>query len=993
MIPDNENIESDTSTERIAAEEELGKTRLITPDSEGDFEYPPPEKLFDQYTIYSKIGSGGMGVVYLARDRRLGRFVAIKRLNHKALSVKSLRQRFLHEARAVAALSHVHIIHIYTLGEDEDGPFIVMEYIAGPDGSAVESKIQTGGLVQPNKPLTLEQFIRNHGQLSTDDAVELMIKIARAVSYAHSSGVIHRDLKPSNILLDKSGEPKIVDFGLARLQTKEEPKLTVPGEKLLSIGYGAPEQEKDASLSDERADVYGLGALLYFLITGQNPRYFREQDLPVGLREIAVKATATDKENRWSSVQEFADELHKIASRTRVETPTVKTTWRCKWCDGINPMSIKYCAECGWDGSEKCPECGLESFFGVQYCNNCGADVRAYESIVTLLNKMRSQAELSRYERVISYAGRTHGFEPAGPSGRTLLKEVSDLRVEANQAISKRQQLKEQIPIEMRAENFERAKRFIVQYRDISEDKKAFENEYQQIPDLVLGRDMTRAYKAIHSHEWDLASRICDELQSTVASGNPQVLKLQRTIKLHYRLVDIRFALLVIISIIALYLLSLPVVVKFKKGGFGAVPKTFYSPGVWSYEKSALSLPLQKYAALWIGKRSVASYFDEKMDEGIAGGSVKKPSEMVQLQFDYQKKLTELYDKQRNFLQAWPVEYKRELETLLDKFQRAGDYHSWEVVQQELNRFESEGSVAELNIDEPVVLSLLTHQYCKYLEDHKLLHSRDLVKECKLYINALTDLQSKYMQEGRIEFASVLNDEILKVRESPKYVEALQVVDNSSAIRMTDVERTPDVLLNTKGDPRVGEVAAMRKSFEESIDKASVTHSDRISAWPQEYISRLTQLRDEYQRAGDYDGWENVSDEIERFKVDLDIQPENLQLYLPKLLSVQNEFRLKRDKYKSDYGESVVKTTDKYLNKLQSLMKSLTVNGKMDDAAEVNTEIKRVRSLADYVEAKKTIALQGPPVPPPAKTPEPEKPHAENKKPPEAPLPHPEKTP
>ena len=171
LSPDKNTLDNEPSTERILAEEELEKTRVVTADSSDEFEDPPPEKLFDQYTIYSKIGSGGMGVVYLARDRRLGRFVAIKRLNHKAQSIKSLRQRFLHEARAVAALSHVHIIHIYALGEDEDGPFIVMEYIAGPDGSSVDSKIQNGGLVQPNKPLTLEQHIRAHGQLSADDAV------------------------------------------------------------------------------------------------------------------------------------------------------------------------------------------------------------------------------------------------------------------------------------------------------------------------------------------------------------------------------------------------------------------------------------------------------------------------------------------------------------------------------------------------------------------------------------------------------------------------------------------------------------------------------------------------------------------------------------------------------------------------------------------------------------------------------------------------------
>ena len=964
MSSDKNSKESDPLTERILADEELAKTRVVTADSADVFEDPPPEKLFDQYTIYSKIGSGGMGVVYLARDRRLGRFVAIKRLNHKAQYVKPLRQRFLHEARAVAALSHVHVIHIYALGEDEDGPFIVMEYIAGPDGSSVESKIQNGGLVQPNLPLTLEQYIRNQGQLAADDAVELMIKIARAVSYAHSSGVIHRDLKPSNILLDKNSEPKIVDFGLARLQRQAEPKITVPGEKLLSIGYGAPEQETDASLSDERADVYGLGALLYFVITGRNPRYFREQDLPVGLREIAVKATATDKENRWESAAEFADELHKIATRTRVETPTVKTTWRCKWCDSINPMSIKFCAECGWDGAEKCPECGMDTFFGVQYCNSCGADARSYESVISALDKMRDHAKTSRFERVISYAGRTHGFEPAGPSGRQLLRDVSDLRAEANQAINKREQLKEQIPIEMRAENFERAKRFIVQYRNISEDKKAFESEYQQIPERVLDRDMVRARKAIHDGAWDLASRICDELHTSVSSDNALVVKLRRSIKLHYRLMDVRFALLFVFAIVALYLLSLPVFMKLRKDHLGATSRFFYSPGVWIYQKSLLASPLQKYASLWIGKRSVASCFLDQSDEIVNPVQVEKPNELSHKQVEYQKKLSELYDKQRNFLQAWPVEYKRELETLLEKFQRAGDYHSWEVAQQELSRFESEGSVVEVDLEEPIEVSLLTQKYRKMLEDQKLMHSRNLVKECKIYINALTDIQSKFMQEGRIKFAAALNDEIVKVRETPKYVDALRIVDGSDANRMINVERSSDVLLSSKGDPMVGEVAAMRKGFENSIDEASLKHSDRISAWPEDYIGRLAQLRDEYQRAGDYDGWEDASDEISRFEVDLEVQPEHLKLYQPKLMQVQNEFRLKKDRYKNDFSDKVVQVTDIYLNKLQSLVKSLTVNGKMDEAAEVNTEIKRVRALADYIEAKKSVSFQGPPVPP-----------------------------
>ncbi|MFO7936667.1 MAG: serine/threonine-protein kinase [Kiritimatiellia bacterium] len=964
MNSDNENLEKDPSTERIPVESDCDTTRVVSPEYDEDFDNPASERLFDQYTIYSKIGSGGMGVVYLARDRRLGRFVAIKRLNHKAQSVKSLRQRFLHEARAVAALSHVYIIHIYSLGEDEDGPFMVMEYIAGPDGSLVEPELKSGGLIQPNKPLTLEQHIRNNGQLSTDEAVELLIKISRAVAYAHGSGVIHRDLKPSNILLDKSGEPKIVDFGLARLQRSEELKLTVPGEKLLSIGYGAPEQEKDASLSDERADVYGLGALLYFTITGQNPRYFREQDLPAGLREVVVKATETDKDNRWDNAQQLTDELQKIASRTKVETPTVKTTWRCKWCDAVNPMSIKYCAECGWDGSEKCPECGMDTFFGVQFCNNCGADVRAYESVITILKKMRENAEASRYERVVSYAGRAHGFEPAGPTGRNLLKEISTLRNEANQAINKRLQLKDQIPIEMRAENYERAKRFILQYRDISEDKKAFQSELQQIPGKIIERDTARAGKAVRRGEWDQASRICDEMQTLVSRNNVEVAKLRRSINLHYRLMDLRFALVVVFAVVSVYLLSLPVILKFQENEPGDFARFVYTPGLWVYQNSLAGIPLNRYASLWVGSKSVESCFlyaeQEASPETVEH---EKPNELAQKQAEYRKKLTELYNKQRNFLQAWPVEYKRELQTLLEKFQKAGDYISWDNVQRELTRFDNEGSIVQLDTEEPVELAKLTRKYRKLLEDQRLMHNHDLVKECKLYINSLTELQTKYMQDGHIQFAAALNDEINKVKGSAKYVEALNVVENSDADRMTDVDRSPDVLLSSKKPSRVSEMAGLRKQYEKMLDDAAAKHSEKISVWPEEYLSRLSDLRDEYQRAGDYEGWEGVSDEISRFEVDLEIMPEHLQLNQPELMKVQNAFRLKKDKYKSDYASRIVEITEKYLNTLQGLVKRLTVSGKMDEASEVNTEIKRVKTLTDYVEAQRLLYRQGPPVP------------------------------
>ena len=379
------------------------------------------------YAIQSKIGGGGMGVVYLAKDLKLGRYVALKRLNAQSNANAGLRKRFLNEARAVAALNHIHIVHIYALGEDADGPYIAMEYVSGP-AATTGSRQLSGDPALPHAPVSLDRQVAENGQYTVNEAVDLLVKITKAVAYAHANGVIHRDLKPSNILLDETGEPKIVDFGLAHLKASDASKLTVPGEKLLSLGYGAPEQETDASVSDERADIYGLGGILYFAITGQNPRYFREQDIPASLREALTKALATDREQRWPSANAFLEALIAVQSRTKVEPSPAKTTWRCKWCDTVNPVTIRFCSECGWDGTEACPECGSENFVGMQYCGKCGADLRVYESMSSLAAKMRAAVDGDEYEKALMLATRAQGFDPAGPSGRAIEKDIAQLR-------------------------------------------------------------------------------------------------------------------------------------------------------------------------------------------------------------------------------------------------------------------------------------------------------------------------------------------------------------------------------------------------------------------------------------------------------------------------------------------------------------------------------------------------------------------------------------
>ena len=958
QVPPTERIVQNASNESPTVR--IGRTGGAEP----ALEEPHGDKLFDQYTIYSKIGNGGMGVVYLARDRRLGRFVAIKRLNSQAQSIPSLRQRFLHEARAVATLSHVHIVHIYALGEDEDGPYIVMEYVAGPDETVVKSAATEGGLVQPNSPLTLDQYMVQHGQLSSEEAVNLLIKIGRAVAYAHSNGVIHRDLKPSNILLDKSGEPKIVDFGLARLMRKEESKLTEPGEKLLSLGYGAPEQESDASLSDERADVYGLGALLYFALTGQNPRYFREHDVPVPVREVVVKALATDREQRWQSASDFNEALHHIQNKTRVETPTVKTTWRCKWCDAVNPLSLKFCAECGWDGSEICPECGAGTFVGVQYCGNCGADARTYETVLVLLKKMKEAMGHQQLERVVSMAGRVHGFEPAGPAGRQVLADVTKLRDQAAEKARRREQLKEQIPIELRAENFERALVFIEQYRELSEDKRSFETERQEIPLQMQKRDLSRAQKAIRHHEWESASRICEDMMRGAEPDAPGVLQVRRAIRRHIVLVNAGVATLAVLLIVLIYLLSLPIAVRLAKGRFGEDARVFYHPGLWAYEQSTFSAPLRHYARIWLGDASALSerFAPEPVPPPPAAERIVLPEELIAKQQDYARQVTDIEDRQAVFQRAWPAEYLSELELLMERRRIAGDFDGWSAVQQERKRFNESRQLAARVGETLPELATLSGKYRQMLADQKLLHSRRLVSLCKRYVNDLTDSQKTYTQQGKMEIASAVNAEIRRVRTAPNQLAAEAVMASAASAGAADTETAP-MVFTSSGEIRMQEVTKMRGEFEDALIAIEHEAAKKIAEWPDKYAAALAELMDKFQQAGDYGGWQSVSDESIRFEADISITARNIVMQPVELADLQRRFLQLRDEHRRSRAESVVSTTAAHIKKLEALQKRLTVEGQMEAAAIVNAEIKRVQARADFIGAHNELTPQGPPAP------------------------------
>lgn len=569
--------------------------RLAVPPSMNNPEAPSMPAalpLGGTYAILEKIGDGGMGVVYLARDRTLGRYVAIKRLNRKALSDPSLRKRFFREAEAIAALHHEHIVHVFALSEDQEGPYIVMEYVPGPPEASPGK--------DPPRPITLADRVHRSGPLPVGEMLGLMLKVCAAMEYAHGRGVIHRDLKPSNILLDGNGEPKIVDFGLAHksLDAGGVP-LTVPGEKMLSLGYGAPEQERDATRTDQRTDVYGLGGLLYFGLTSQNPRFFREKDVPEALRVPIVKALEPDRDKRWSSVAEFAEALSAVHAPSAVELPSVKTTWRCKWCDTVNPVAIQFCGRCGWNGGEICAECGTQTRVGVQFCGVCGADAREYERALVLHKTLQEHWDRKDFEFVERHAGQITGFLPVGTNGRALAVRIQKLQEDARHAIERRRSIRVLIDREFRNENYERAQQLIAEFRTLSDEALVYDDMIRDLPGLIASRDVNRAREALRRGRLDYARRICEDVLRHVAPANREAGSVLRLVAWRRGLRRAIRVLSTVLAVLLVYLLSAAPVFRLMDARDHDIFRTVFWPVELVREATFLRVAISRYAEWW----------------------------------------------------------------------------------------------------------------------------------------------------------------------------------------------------------------------------------------------------------------------------------------------------------------------------------------------------------------------------------------------------------
>lgn len=273
-------------------------------------------QLADQYQIVREIGRGGMGVVFLARDIALHRLVALKVLRQEFAFSEEHRERFRREARMTARLSHPHIVPVHTFGELGALVYIVMKYVHGE---------------------SLTERMRREGRLPADEVQRILTDLATALDAAHREGVVHRDLKAENILLEKgTGQPMLTDFGVALLRSLDP----VPTDAAKAFGtphYMSPEQAAGELDIDGRSDLYSLGVLGYYMLTGRLPfdgrsfealaaKHIAEDpapladiapDAPTSLVAAIERCLEKERTDRWRFGRDLAGALGRSAKRRR----------------------------------------------------------------------------------------------------------------------------------------------------------------------------------------------------------------------------------------------------------------------------------------------------------------------------------------------------------------------------------------------------------------------------------------------------------------------------------------------------------------------------------------------------------------------------------------------------------------------------------------------------------------------------------------------------
>ncbi len=328
---------STASAERLA--EELVRAGLLTPFHSTNLLRGRWRGFFlGKYKLLEQLGAGGMGQVYLGTHQMMRRLVALKVLTLRPEADPSILPRFQREARAMAVLDHPNIVHAYDCDQDDKVHYIVLEYVDG---------------------ISLSALVKKRGPLPVERAVNYIYQAAQGLQHAHENGLVHRDIKPGNMLLDRQGVVKLLDMGLARLFHDHADNLTLEhnaGRALGTADYLAPEQVANSHDVDPRADIYALGASLYYMLIGKAPfqgasvsqklllhqlkaptplRQLRPE-IPEELVAIITRMMAKQPEDRYATAEEVCLALEPLAG------PIIPPTELPRPCPAVQQMIQQY---------------------------------------------------------------------------------------------------------------------------------------------------------------------------------------------------------------------------------------------------------------------------------------------------------------------------------------------------------------------------------------------------------------------------------------------------------------------------------------------------------------------------------------------------------------------------------------------------------------------------------------------------------------------------
>lgn len=373
------------------------------------------------YEIIRQIGRGGMGFVFEARQASLDRSVAIKVLAPHLGTDPQFAARFEAEAAALARLAHPNIVSIYERGRCGDRLFFVMEFVAGD---------------AQGRPVDLKSVIAR-GPLDNEEAQRLVVQVMRALTVAHAEGIVHRDVKPGNILLDRHGNAKVADFGIACFgDAGDSERFTQPAAAMGTYDYMAPEQRTDAATSDARADIYSTAAMLYEMLVGrvpvgafQPPSVARAGVHPAWDAVIA-RGMHPERDERFPSMTAFVaaveelvfDPSHQTAAGRAAVTAVPGA--RCHECEQPVREDAHYCPSCRSPQFLHCAKCGALMRAALKGCEQCGADLqkqRRYERFLGM-----GMAAFDRARGAENVVDRIHAAQEAGVALARARKATDD---------------------------------------------------------------------------------------------------------------------------------------------------------------------------------------------------------------------------------------------------------------------------------------------------------------------------------------------------------------------------------------------------------------------------------------------------------------------------------------------------------------------------------------------------------------------------------------